>query len=177
MGYRVNKIPPKPEDMLPRFPIRNGSSTWTELECFYLDIKPGHSPHWHDYVGWPDPHHPGNACQMPRHRDGFRWLSHGRIVREKLTPIDLIEEGFTAALISFDEPDAAHLTAQAAVDQDNPHTISFGFSAELETFEDKPVEKRFTLFLYNEEEEFYQSVLRGILVILPGAPAEYSMLK
>lgn len=175
MGYRVNRKPVNPEDTLPRFPVRNGSVMGTELECFYIEFKPGHNPHWHDHVGWPDPHHPGHACQMPFHRDGFRWLSHGRLYREEIMPIDLIEEGFAeTCLISFDQPDTTHLAATAHIDSDNPNRICFGFNAQLETFEDKPIEKRFTLLLYNEEDDFYQSVLRGILVILPGAPS-YSL--
>lgn len=170
MGYRVNRKPVNPEDTLPRFPVRNGSVMGTELECFYVEFKPGHDPHWHDHVGWPDPHHPGHACQMPFHRDGFRWLSHGHILRDEITPIDLIDEGFSAAHIFFDEPDE-HIIAEAYIDPDYPHVISFRFNVQLDTFERIPINKRFTLFLYNEEDQFYQSVLRGTLVVLPGSPS------
>lgn len=175
MGYRVNKIPPKPENFLPVYPVRNGATLYADFECYYVDPTLGHDPHWHDYLGWPDPHHPDKICQMRPPRDRRRWRYDGHIW-EKVdrVPIDLLDEGYDREVkIVFDEPDE-HITAKAYIDTELTHLIKLAVSVQMPTFEDKPIDKRFTLFVTRDDEDLYattaDAVVRGVLTILPGAP-------
>lgn len=177
MGYRVNKIPPKPEDMLPIYSVRNGATLYADFECYYMEPKVGHDPHLHDYLGWPDPHHPDEICQMPSPRDRFRWRSDGAImIPSDPVPIDLTNEEYNEELlVVFDHPDEL-IMAHAWIDDELPYLIKMVISPQLPMFEDKPIEKRFTLFarrsVEGSQDQYLQdAVVRAKLVILPGAPS------
>lgn len=168
MGYRVNKIPLKPEDMLPTYSVRNGATLQLYFECYYMEPEYGHDPHFHDYIGWPSPTHPGSSCQMKTPRDQFRWLSDGKIVQEsEPVPIDLTEEGYTTVSVVFDHPDE-NITATGIIDDELPYMIDLKVDVQLPMFEDKPIEKRFTLFVNRTGAS--DAVARAKLSILPGAP-------
>ena len=79
MGYRFNDKPPKPEEHLRTFDVRNGAQMRATFGCYYA--HKGHDPKVHDYYGWPDPRHPDDICQMlpdfvhPYHNKDKRPLS------------------------------------------------------------------------------------------------------
>lgn len=179
MGYRVDKKPIKPEDMLPTYPVRNGATLYADFECYYVEPKMGHDPHTHDYIGWPDPHHPDEICQMRPPRDRFRWRYDGAVMEpDEPVPIDLTSEyeGYNQELeVIFDHPDD-RIMATAWIDDELPYLIKMVVSPQLPMFEDKPIEKRFTLFAQrriegSQDQYLPDAVVRAKLVILPGAPS------
>jgi hypothetical protein len=172
MGYRVEKKPPKPEDLLPTYPVRNGATLYADFECYYVEPKMGHDPHTHDYLGWPDPHNTGDACQMLPPRDRFRWRYDGAIMKpDEPIPIilhstdaDIEDEGYSQECsVVFDQPDE-RILATAWVDEDIPNLIKMVISPQLPVFEDKPIEKRFTLFTHRTFERDSNTVLSDAAV-------------
>lgn len=184
MGYRVEKKPPKPEDLLPEYPVRNGATLYADFECYYVEPKMGHDPHKHDYMGWPDPHKIDTICQMRPPRDRFRWRYDGAIMKpDEPVPIllyskdeDIDDEGYEQDLeVVFDHPDE-RIMAAAWIDKDIPNLIKLVISPQLPMFEDKPIEKRFTLFAKRPLDEgpsglLSDAIVRAKLIILPGAPS------
>ena len=159
----------KPENMLPVYPVRNGATLLLDFECFYVDPHFGHNPHFHDHVGWPDPHHPGNACQMKTPRDQFRWLSNGQIMEYgEPVAIDLIKEGYESVTVVLDHPDE-EIVASGFIDDELHNLIVVRFDVSLPMFEDKPIDKRFTIFVNSDDQT--DAVARAVLSILPGAPS------
>ena len=107
MGYRKNDIPPKPEDMLRRFDVRNGAIMRLAFACYYT--SGGHDPDYHDYVNWPTwNYHPGAICQMAPPRKPYSWLPWWLTKRPvTLEPIDLEAEGYDEFTVSYEDDDMA----------------------------------------------------------------------
>lgn len=180
MGYRFCDNPPKPEDMLNRFSVRNGATLRSAFSCFYFKPKPGHDPNFHDHVGWPSPDNPDNICQMmPPQYPPMKWRPAILRTPDDLEPIHLLDEGYQEAAITFDNPDIEQcLTYKAWIDEDDDFIVRIYITAELPTFEDKPKETRFTVFvkktytdpITNETMITKDTVCHGIFTILPGSP-------
>ena len=176
MPYRTNREPPKPENMLRRFTVRNGATLDILFPCYYFAPILGHDPHYHDYIGWPSPNHVGRACQMWPPRDKFRWLAHP-VMRQggDLTPILLRSEGYKEASITFEDDEIAKsLKARAWIDLDDQYIVRMYINTDFETFHDKPLETRFTVFIKKNDGDIVRkdAVCHGILTILPGSPYE-----
>lgn len=167
MSYRYNNVPPKPENMLPKFDIRNGAIMRLAFGCYYLAL---HDRDRHNHIGWPSPNHPDHICQIGRTKFSIRHhCSRYTLVGDE---VDLISEGYDTVAIKFDDPDiAAHLEVlEAYIDEDNPYLIRLKIHADLDFFEDKPKETRFTLFIENNVEQMIDAVCHGFITILPGMP-------
>ena len=175
MGYRFDDKPPmKPEDALPRFEVRNGAILDIAFPCYYLDVVTAHDSDEHDHAGWPAPGRVDNICQLPHHQrvGEWEWIDF-----ENPNPIDLTSnyEGYDAASIIMDET-VSGLTASARIDTDETNVVYVRFNANLEFFEDKPKEYRFTVFVHapartyqgKSQLEKMDQVIRGMLVVLPG---------
>ena len=176
MAYRTLKERPKPENMLPTFSVRNGAIVDLAFPCFYVDVLPVHDSHYHDHIGWPDPHHPGHSCQLLPHIHGeyhpgdFEYFDmfHPH-------PIELTSdyEGYTEAYVALEKP-VDGLTASAWI-EDN--VVYARFKSAFDTFEDKPQDYRFTVFIRaprrvyegKVEDERIDEVFHGTLSVLPGA--------
>ena len=172
MAYR-NDIPPAPDpdDLLPRFFVRNGATMKVTFGCYYAGR--GHDPHTHDYMNWPAANAvPEGACQMVPPRDMVRW-SDGLVAGSPahLEPIHLLEEGFNDLATIFDDEDY-----QSAFDpatdfsemQDNYIVLTLW--ANIASFTGKPKEFKFTVYASSQDK--IDAVCRGILVILPGPHIE-----
>ena len=167
MGYRFNDKPPKPEEHLRTFDVRNGAQMRATFGCYYA--HEGHDPKVHDYYGWPDPRHPDDICQMlpdfvhPYHNKDKRPLS--------FQPIHLLEEGYTSAIVVFEDRDfVRHLNAKAWIDEDDDCLVRMTVYAGLPTFSDKPKDVNFTLFVRKADREVSDAVCHGTLTVLPGNP-------
>ena len=172
MAYRYNDKPPKPEDMLRRFDVRNGATMKASFGCFYFVPQPGHDPHYHDYINWPAPNYHGEPCQMKTPRDiDPRFPKPVLRTDGDLVPIHLADEGYTEAAVSFDDDDLAeNLTATATIDTDEDHVVKLNVTTDFPTFKDKPIEIRFTVFVKKSSTGVKDAVCHGILVVLPGSP-------
>ena len=175
MGYRIDRKPVKPENVLPVYPVRNGATLYADFECYYVEPIKGHDPRLHDHVGWPDPHHPGAACQMLPPRTHARWLDNP-VMLEYNEPekIMLTEEGYDSeATVAFDDADAAeYISAEAYIDDELDYLIHLVIAPNFPVFEDKPKDLRFTLFIKRTDNgtDYYDAVARIMLSVLPGAP-------
>ena len=170
MAYRYNSEPAeKPEDMLPRYSVRNGATIDIVFKCYYYTPGQGHDPHYHDYIGWPDPHHPGHACQMATPRDVDPRLPQPVLrTLDDQVPIHLTEEGYTETVVVFDEDVSDGITCSASIGSEDDYIVTAHFDTSFDTFEDNPKEYRFTLFVINGS--IRDAVCRGILVVQPGSP-------
>lgn len=177
MAYRLdNTPPPKPEDMLYKFQVRNGAIVDIAFPCYYLDVLQAHDSHYHDFMGWPAPNYPGQACQF------VTGLSENAGEYEVVDftdphPIDLTSdyEGYTEAYVVLDK-EISGLTVSAWIDEVNTNVIYMRIEAAIDFFEDKPQEVRFTLFAHAPEhtedeitvKEKISEVIRAKIAILPG---------
>lgn len=168
MGYRFNDNPPKPENMLHRFSVRNGAKMHLTFACNYARI--GHDSRVHDHVGWPRPGYPDDICQaVPPHP--VPPTSHRTL---DLIPIKLLEEGYTEAYITYEDDDIAeYLDSEASISTDtgSPNLVRMSVHANLPNFSDKPKEVHFTLFVKTQDESHVDAVCHGIIVVLPGNPS------
>lgn len=180
MSYRRNNTPPpKPEDNLHRFEVRNGAIIDIAFPCFYIDVVPVHDSHYHDHVGWPSPHHPGHSCQrLPHipaqyHAGDFEYFD---LDNPHPIPLTSNYEGYTDAYVVLDNP-IDGLTVSAWLDEDEGNVVRMRAKAAVATFEDKPKDCRFTLFIHapartydgKAEQERIDEVFHGMITILPGA--------
>lgn len=175
MAYRLKSTPPpKPENMLPRYFVRNGATLDLAFRCYYFDPKLWHDPSYHDYINWPAPNYHGPACQMDTPRYPVPWAyKSARRVSGDQEPIHFTEEGYAEVVVIFEDIEAAsHVTASAVIDEEDDHIVMAHFDTFYPSFSDKPKELRFTLFIVRDGAR--DAVCHGILVILPGAP--YSSL-
>lgn len=176
MGYRTVDKPPKPEDLLRRFDVRNGAIMRMTFGCFYS--KNGHDPHYHDHVNWPAPnYHPGPICQMKPPRDVFRWFEGNQLTGHpvQLDPIHLFEEGYSEAVVSYEDPEMAqYLDTTALIDSQDDNLVRVSVHANFPTFSDKPKEARFTLFIKKYNGTAIDAVCHGIVTVLPGSPCPTS---
>lgn len=171
MGYRTLDKPPKPEDMLRRFDVRNGAIMRIAFACYYAEK--GHNPHYHDYKNWPTwNYHPGAICQMMPPRTPFKWMPWPLNRKSlKLTPIDLAEEGYTDFVVSYeDEELASNLDTTAWLDEEDTSIVRMSVNAHFPTFSDKPKEARFTIFAKKQDGTAIDAICHGIVTILPGSP-------
>ena len=166
MGYRTIDTPPKPENMLRRFAVRNGAIAHIAFGCYYLGI--GHDPHYHDHLNWPAPnYHPGDICQMFPPRDHMRWRKPG--LPTDMEQIHLSEEGYDQVVVSYEDNDnAAHLITEAWIDEEDDYIVRMKVEANFDTFSDKPVDTRFTIFAGKSDGSARDAVCHGILTVLPG---------
>ena len=164
MGYRFNDNPPKPEDHLRKFAVRNGTIMRIAFGCYYLQ---GHNPKMHDHIGWPNPDNPDHICQE---------ISNMRLygLKEKtaeLEKIHLIEEGYDELAISFEDSDnAQHLETNVWIDPDDDNIVRLTVKADFPTFSDKPIDLRFTVFAKKSDGSAIDSICHGMITVLPGAP-------
>lgn len=171
MGYRNKEPKKKPEDFLPRFGIRNGATLRTAFACYYFTPADGHDPKYHDHIGWPAPDHPDESCQMKPARYPINGLPRPVLrTKDDLTPINLTDEGYAKASITFDDPAIAEfITASAYIDETDDHLVNVSIAVDAPTFKDKPIDVRFTVFVSDESESVRDAVCHGILSILPGS--------
>lgn len=163
MGYRFYDNPPKPEDHLHRFPVRNGAVMRLAFACYYLH---GHNPKLHDHIGWPNPDHPDAICQEISNMKLYR-MRHKDI---ELQEIHLLKEGYNEVAVSFeDEEQAQNLTVNAWIDEDDDNIIRMIVGSKFPTFSDKPVDLRFTVFV-KKDNATIDAVCHGFITVLPGAP-------
>lgn len=164
MGYRFDDNPPKPEDHLHRFPIRNGATARIAFACYYLQ---GHNPKMHDHIGWPNPDSPDHICQI---QSNFKLYG----LNEKtidFQDIHLIDEGYTDAAIKFDDQDnAQYVDASAWIDPNDDNIVRIKVDTNFPVFEDKPIDMRFTVFVRNDYTDTTDAVCHGMLTVLPGSP-------
>lgn len=173
MGYRYNiptdknGEPPKPEDMLPRFEIRNGAILKIAFKCRYL-------LHNHDHPMYVYPHIAGDVALLRRenHRP-YDKLSQAKFPI-KSEPINLIDEGYEIdAKVAFEDADE-YLTATGRIDTEEQNMIRIAVNAQYPEFSDKPIEKRFTVFIRKNRDDgitdSIDAVCHGIIVVLPGKP-------
>jgi len=172
MGYRTLDKPPKPENMLRRFAVRNGASIRIAFGCYYL--SEGHDPHYHDYIHWPAPnYHPGAICQMRPIRNLPRRIENMIDLKPVgLDHIHLIEEGYTQAAIAFDNPEFEGNVdiVDCLIDEDDDYIVRVKALTHFDLFEDQPKESRFTVFIKKQDGSEIDAVCHGIMVVLPGSP-------
>ena len=163
MGYRYNDNPPKPEDNLIRFAVRNGATAKIAFGCYYLR---GHDSKLHDFVGWPNPSNRDAICQE---------LSNFKLFKSKnktveLEEIHLLEEGYDEAAVAYESSEhAQYLITEANIDEDDDNIVRVRITANLPEFSDKPIDVRFTVFVRKSSETKIDSVCHGVITILPGA--------
>ncbi len=169
MGYRMKDRPPKPEDHLPRFAIRNGATFKTRFVCYYFTPKKRHDPLYHDHVGWPEPKRPDDSCQMLPPRYPIVGFPRPVIrTKDDLTPIKLQDEGYSGITVSVDEEYSEFLNAEAVLDEDD--SIRIFISTAFPEFKDKPIDVRFTVYAHNPTEHLIDEVCHAILSVLPANP-------
>lgn len=180
MSYRHLHKPPSPEQMLPRYPVRNGATLRLTFDCFYFDPGHAHDWHYHDHVNWPAPGYKhGDACQMAFPRDvDPRIPGHAVVVSsDDYTPINLPEEGYSEIQLVFEDTShSSHITWTARIDTDGdgPNVVKFVIGVNFPTFSDNPVDLKFTAFIKGTDSEtgdaMCDALCHGILSVLPGAP-------
>ena len=164
MGYRFSDNPPKPEDHLRRFTVRNGTIMRLAFGCFYLY---GHNNKYHDHIGWPNPSSPDHICQDTSNMRLYPFKNKTVSFDE----IHLTEEGYDEAVVAYeDDENLQYLETTAFIDNDNDSVVRMNVAANLPSFEDKPVDLRFTLFVKKEDGSAIDAVCHGIVTVLPGAP-------
>lgn len=170
MGYRYNipldknDEPIKPEDTLLRFDVRNGAVMNLALDCRYCtkDI---------DHPFWLFPRYPGDTA-VARRSNGYPYYKW-RDVRWPYdnTPINFYSEERTRVEVVFDEEiDPDYIDAFGRIEEDTPSIVRVRIKTNFPSFSDKPIEKRFTVFVSDTEGYNIDAVVHGILVILPGSP-------
>jgi hypothetical protein len=177
MGYRIDRKPIKPEDMLPTFAVRNGSTMRLAFKCYYVQHEENFSPdvydnlEWHDDKCPEDEHHHNHHCPKP---DVY-------IDVDDLEPIDLPDCDYDEVVVTYeDDSIAQHLTTDAWIDENTPSIVRMFVSADIPNFSDKPKQARFTIFLkrtihineLSKDIETADTLCHGMIVILPGKPVD-----
>ena len=173
MAYRYDDKPPKPEDHLLRFDVRNGAIMRIAFGCFYA--QQGHDPKLHDHYGWPHPRTPDNICQI---KPVFDWLWHPFPNVDKpikLEPIHLAEEGYTDVIVRYEDPEMEqYLETDAWIDEEDDYVVRMTVQANFPTFSDKPKDGRFTIFISSKNadgvETAIDAVCHAFVTVLPGKP-------
>lgn len=162
MGYRFDDKPPKPEDNLYRFAVRNGATAKISFGCYYLGK---HDSKLHDYLGWPNPKRVDAICQE---------ISNFRLFGKKnktieLQEIHLTEEGYDEVAVAYESSEhAEYLITEAYIDPDDDNIIRVKITAKLPEFTDKPIDVRFTVFAKKSSETQIDAVCHAMVSILPG---------
>lgn len=171
MGYRNNIEPPKPEDMLPRFSVRNGATLRLAFHCYYLNWEEGHDPHYHDYINWPTRNYHGEACQMLPPRDHPPYGPEMNYLVDDVTPINLTSEGYSQIKVAFDNDDIDdYLTATAEIiTNEEGNVVKLHIATAIPTFSGEPKSTKFTVFAVNSTTSCVDEIIHGILDVLPGA--------
>ena len=186
MAYRLdNTPPPKPEDFLPVFDMHNNEKIVWSIPCFYFDQEQPidwHDYRMHDYLGWPDPHHPGHACQaLPDYgSDSFSPASVWTYIdMNKAIPIHLTssEEAYSSTgVFVFDtkDEDGNNIdltglgTPMVTVRSDEDWIVDIVFNPQITQFSGKPKEYLFNVYLQTNDNARKDLLVRGKLVVLPG---------
>ena len=175
MAYRnIEKPKVDPEELLPRYPIRNGTSMMQRFECFYIDPKPKHDPHYHDYLGYPNPHYHHDSCQMKPARDIDPRLGPAFLVGpDDLVPLDLTEEGYNDFFMSYEDATlGAKLTTDIRKDSLESNVVNLYVLAELDLFTEGTQDIVFTLFAKRTDNNglvHKDALVHGIITVLPGS--------
>ena len=174
MGYRMKERPKNPDRFLPHFFVINGSSLKLPFACYYFTPKKGHDPHFHDHIGWPQPNHPDDSCQMLPPRYPIKGFPRPILrTKDDLTPIDLAEEGYFNAKtyldIDIQGPDSVMVHTEFSETESNVVDVTFvsGFDGMMS----EPIDIKFTVFVEGEdshEAPIRNVVCHGILTVLPG---------
>ena len=164
MGDRFDNRPPKPEDHLRKFPVRNGAIMRIAFGCYYLH---GHNPKMHDFVGWPNPDKPDAICQE---LSNFKmWKYRDKTI--ELDEIHLIEEGYEDVAVSFEDEDTSqYLDVNEWIYSEDDNIIRMTAAANFPTFSDKPIDLRFTIFVKEPDDSAIDAVCHGVITVLPGSP-------
>ena len=184
MGYRTLDIPPvKPDEMLPVFEVYNGAPMKWSFPCFYFEVEQPidwHDYHMHDHLGWPDPHHPGHACQALPDYYGLSFSPASvwnYLDMHKAKKIHLLSdyEGYSSTgSVVFDtvdgKGDSVTLTGLSATLAIRPAPedwiVDITFNPAIAAFADKP--KEFLFNSYIKSGSRIDLFLRGRLAVLPG---------
>ena len=162
MGYRFNDNPPKPEDHLYRFAVRNGATARITFGCYYLGK---HDPKLHDFIGWPNPDNVDAICQE---------ISNFKLFGKKnktieLQEIHLAEEGYDEVAVAYEDSEyAQYLITESHIDEDDDNIIRVKVTANLPEFSDKPIDVKFTVFARKSSETRIDAVCHAIISVLPG---------
>lgn len=179
MAYRYHsEMPPKPEDHLITFAVRNGATLKAKFRCYYMRRKPVHDPHWHDHVNWPAPnYHPGPICQMKLPRDKNPKIPFPALVRfEDLEEIHLADEGYTEAFVTYeDEAAEAFFDTEAWIDNDQDNVVHIRVNTFFPSFSDKPIDVRFTVFV--AKGDTVDAVSHGMITVLPGKASKRAKME
>lgn len=169
MGYRFFDTPPNPEDMLQRFLVRNGATLKLAFECYYIEK---HDAKLHDHIGWPAPPNADRICQIASN------ITHGNMV-DRLDPIHLLEEGYSEAVVVFEDEDTAqNVFVETWIDVENDNIVRVRMDTDFPTFTDKPIDLVFTVLVkktWIDEQTMDTKVIKDavahcIASVLPGAP-------
>lgn len=165
MGYRFTDIPRKYPQRI--FDVRNGATLKISFGCFYYKY---HDVKYHDHMGWPDPHHQDMIHQVGSLSDPAPWIPDHHVFTEReLEPIHLADEGYTAFLVTFDDPVIeADTVTDIAIDETEDHVIRVKITVNLPTFTEGTKETGFTVFASTEDGSIVDSVCHGIMKVLPG---------
>ena len=168
MGYRynrpdINEEPPKPEDELMRFDVRNGAWMKLAFDCRYCMKDVNHPM-------WIFPRYPGDVA-VARKSNGSPYYHFDDIAWPYETkPIIFHEEGYDKVTVALEDSQyAEYIEVEGSIDEINePNIVRVRFHPNFPTFHDKPIETRFTVFVHGTEDDLINAVCHGILVILPG---------
>lgn len=178
MAYRLDSTPPrKPEDILPRFAVRNGATLKLAFRCYYHTPKETHDPHYHDHKNWPAPnYHPGDICQMHPPRDIPKFFCHPQMrTMHDFTEIHLLEEGYHDVVMTFEDTEQDdYLDVTGWIDEEDDNIVRFHINTDFPNFSDKPIDLRFTVFVKKVADDVVtkDAVCHGIITVLPGHPYE-----
>lgn len=160
--------------------IINGEISRLAIPCWYFVIDPPKRAHHHnrmhhDHIGWPSPNHPDHICQSwdfasscCSHDSNKHHCDHCSMFIDlsKLAPVHLLSEGYTHAVIEFDE-DIDGLIADCDIDNHDDWIIRININAKCKDAIKEKIKIRYTIFVGNED-ELNDVAATGFLTILPG---------
>lgn len=191
MGYRFcDTHKPDPANMVPLFEVTNNTIGIWSLPCFYFNVdKPidWHDPKFHDHIGWPEPRHIDNICQMPW--EIFRPIEpdtkYHYIDMDKAIKIHLLSDYETDGAVSVDISivfdavdesgetiDTSDIVTECWISESEDWVINLGFQPTLSSFAGKPKEFMFNAYITRMSELntplSKDLIVRGKLLVFPG---------
>ena len=141
--------------------VDNGAIARLEIPCSYINWF-CHDRMLHDHLGWPEPRHIDQSCQIPA------GMEKVRVVDEMSLP----DEGYTDVEIAFNEAPEG-LSAQGMVDNDS---IWVTFTVSCDDAVNQDVDVPFTVFASglgmdldgNMTVPLRDVVIKGVLHIVAG---------
>ena len=164
MAYRFDDTPFNPEEHLPKLYVRNGAQLKAAFGCYYLNP---HNSRLHDFIGWPRPNHPDSICQIPSDLVEYGF-NHKTMT---LDEIHLLNEGYTGAVLAFEDDDLASnlLNASAEIDSETDNIVRISMTPQFDTFTDNNIDIVFTVFVFKNDTAVYDAVFHGVVSVMPGA--------